>query len=205
MKPRTTLLSLIAMTTAAVASDLSPKEANAVEKRFFATQQKTRTLEAAFTQTISAPGLRSPVLSRGQLFYRAPDDLRIAYTEPVGDLLQLDKARFTTIRAGQSPVLRPPDHPSARALSALRDILRGQRPPGDMHATVNRRGTDYIVVLRPATTGAFQPEQIENTIEAKTLQLRSMSITLPRGTVMKFDFSPRRRNQPLPSDAFTPL
>lgn len=196
------IILLLAALTATTAAALPDAEADALEKRFFDAQRGTRTLTADFTQTVDAPGLPAPVVSRGRLTFRAPDDLRIDYTEPAGDVLQLDATAFTTRRAGQDPVRRPPDHRSARALSALREMLRGQRPAGDWQAAVTRRGRDYLVVLVPPTTGGFQPQRIENIIEAATLQLRSLTLSLPRGTTMRFDFSQPRRNRPLPERAF---
>jgi outer membrane lipoprotein-sorting protein len=194
---------LVTLIAAADAAELPAAAAAELEKRFFAAQRATRTLAADFTQTLTAPGLPAPVVSRGQILFRAPDDLRIVYTEPAGEVLQLDATSFTALRTGRPPVRRPPGHASARALSSLRDILRGQRPEGEMAATVTRRGHDYLVVLTPAATGGFQPERIENIIDARSMQLRSMSITLPRGTLLRFDFAKPRRNQPLPPDAFS--
>jgi len=194
------LLAGLAATTAA--AEIPAAEAAALEKRFFDAQRGTRTLTADFTQTVEAPGLPAPVVSRGRLTFRAPDDLRIDYTEPAGDLLQLDAAALTTRRSGQDFVRRAPDHRSARALAALREMLRGRSPPGEWHATVTRRGRDYLVVLTPHTTGSFQPQRIENIIDATTLQLRSLTLHLPRGTIMRFDFSRPRRNGPLPDRAF---
>ncbi len=202
MNFRNIFLSLAALTANALAGALSPDEAAALEKRFFAAQSETRTLQADFTQRVSAPGLPAAVVSRGQLFYRAPDQLRVAYTDPAGELMQLDGSEFTSVRSGRAPVTRRDDHPSARALAALRDVLRGHRPPGKMNISVTRRGGDYVVVLTPRTPGRFQPEQIENIIDARTLQLRSLSLTLPRGTVMRFEFTRLRPDRRLPNGAF---
>ena len=202
MNFRNIFLFLAALTANAVAGALSPDEAAALEKRFFAAQSETRTLQTDFTQSVTAPGLPAPAVSRGQLFYRAPDQLRVAYTDPVGELMQLDGSEFTSVRSGRAPLIRRDDHPSARALTALRDILRGHRPPGKMNISVTRRGGDYVVVLTPHKPGRFQPEQIENIIDARTLQLRSLGITLPRGTVMRFEFTRLRPDRPLPDEAF---
>ena len=71
-----------------------------------------------------------------------------------------------------------------------------------MQVSVTRQAGHYRVVLVPSARGGFQPENIENTIDEDTMELRSMSLTLPRGTVMRFDFSAIRRNHRLPTDAF---
>jgi outer membrane lipoprotein-sorting protein len=203
MNTRILFLALAAPAVTALAGDLSSTEAAALERRFFAAQRETRTLEADFTQSVTAPGLPAPAISRGQLLYCAPDQLRIAYTDPSGELMQLDGADFTAVRNGRPPVVRPDNHPSARALVALRDILRGRRPPGEMDVSVTQRGHNYVVVLTPRTTGRFQPERIENVIDGRSLQLRSLSLTLPRGTLMRFEFTRLRPDRPLTDSAFT--
>lgn len=202
MNVRTIFLALAVPAAGGFAGELSATEAAALEQRFFAAQRETRTLGADFTQSVSAPGLPDPAISRGQLVYRAPDQLRIAYTDPSGELMQLDAKHFTAVRSGHPRVVLPEDHPSARALAALRDILRGRRPPGEMNVSVTRQGRDYVVVLTPRTPGRFQPERIENIIDARTLQLRSLSLTLPRGIVMQFEFTRLRPDRPLPDGAF---
>lgn len=202
MNTRILFLALAAPAVGAFAGDLSSTEAAALERRFFAAQRETRTLEADFTQSVTAPGLPAPAISRGQLLYRAPDQLRIAYTDPSGELMQLDGTDFTAVRNGRPPVVRPDNHPSARALVALRNILRGRRPPGEMDVSVTQRGYNYVVVLTPRTTGRFQPERIENVIDGRSLQLRSLSLTLPRGTLMRFEFTRLRPDRPLTDGAF---
>ncbi len=202
MNFRSIFFSLVALTANGTAGTLSPDEAAALERRFFAAQREMQTLEADFTQSVTAPGLPAPAISHGQLFYRAPNQLRISYTDPAGDSMQLDGSDYTALRSGRAPVVRPADHTSARAMTALRDILHGSQPPGDMKVSVTRQGNAYIVTLTPRTPGRFQPERIENIIDARTLQLRSLSLTLPRGTVMRFEFTRLRPNRPLPESAF---
>ena len=177
------------------AEQLSPPEGAALEKRFLTAQKQTRTLEAIFHQTVSAPGLREKVSSEGNITYAAPDDLGIAYTNPPGDSLELRGKKFTTVRAGRKPVTRGDDPPSSRALVTLRGILRGIPPAYPMTRTVWRQNGEYVVVLTPVHPSATQPKQIKNVINAQSLQLLSMSITLPRGATIEFNFSQIRRNQ----------
>jgi outer membrane lipoprotein-sorting protein len=201
MKKLATILSAILLTHHATARELAADEAAALEKRFLSAQQKTRTLQADFRQIITTPGLRDPAASAGRLLYLAPDNLLVTYTDPAGDYLLLRGNKFIFRRAGKSTV-RDASDPSARALAALRDILRGTPAGSVMARSVTQSGNKYIVTLTPSAPGSNEPERIENLLESSTLQLHSMTITLPRGTNLQFIFSGIRRNAVLDPQAF---
>lgn len=204
MKLPAPLLIVPALLQLTLAQELPVREADDLEKRFFRAQQEHETLAAAFTQTVTAAGLPAPVVSQGNLYYRAPDSLRIEYTSPAGDFLQLQGTLFTARRAGGKIVTRSADHPSARALVALREVLRG-RPPADETTVrrVTREGAFFRVTLTPSFAGPDAPGMIENLIEVKSLQLRSLGVSLPRGAVMNFDFKQIRTNRSLPAGVFS--
>jgi outer membrane lipoprotein-sorting protein len=183
-------------------AELSTREADALERRFFAAQAGTATLEANFLQTISAPGLQKPVSSAGRMFFRSPEALRIEYTDPAGDWMQLGGGNYTVVRSNRQPVSRPEDHPSARVLAALREILRGRQPAEEMRRSISREGEVYRVTLEPLRESANQPARIDIEAAVEGLELRSLLVALPRGASMRFDFSGWRRNHPLPANAF---
>jgi outer membrane lipoprotein-sorting protein len=54
---------------------------------FVRTQQQTQTFQADVKQTVRLHGLKKPVESIGRLFYKAPDKLRIQFTQPAGEYL----------------------------------------------------------------------------------------------------------------------
>jgi outer membrane lipoprotein-sorting protein len=201
MKTLTAICTAIILTHSATGRELAADEAAALEKRFLSAQKNTRTLQADFKQIITAPGLRDSAASTGRLLYQAPDNLLVTYTEPAGDYLLLRGDKFTSLRAGKSTTRDAAD-PSARALTALRDILRGAPPGSVMARSVTQSGGKYIVTLTPAVPGLNQPQRIENLLETSTLQLQSMTITLPRGATMQFIFSRIRRNAALDPKAF---
>ena len=64
---------------------LSPTKAKALRTRFETRQRDTTSWTAAFTQTLTMPGLRASIASEGTLTFRAPDALRIEFTKPVGE------------------------------------------------------------------------------------------------------------------------
>ena len=189
------------LTHTATARELPSNEAASLEKLFMSSQKNTRTLQADFRQTIAAPGLRDPATSEGRLFYRAPDDLLVNYTNPLGDYLLLRGETFTSFRSGNLTT-RDASHPSARALTALRDVLRGTPPDGPMVRYVTQSGGKYTVTLAPEVAGSNQPERIENVLDASNLQLQSMTITLPGGATMQFQFLRLRRNAAINAKVF---
>lgn len=203
MKLPAILVILPALLHAAPAQELPPREAGELEQRFFRAQRAHRTLTADFTQTVTAAGLPAPVVSEGRLYYRGPDSLRIEYTSPAGDFLQLQGNRFTARRSGGKIVTRPAEHPSARALVALRDVLGGQPPADEMDRRVTREGALFRVILTPSFARPDAPGMIENLIDAKSLQLRSLGVSLPRGAVMTFAFRQIRTNHSLPAGVFS--
>lgn len=195
------LLFLIVWGARGVAAEIPAAEAAALEKRFMQTQAATNTLGAGFVQTVSAPGLREPVRSEGRLHYRAPDDLLIAFTQPAGDILELRGDSFRAVRNGRE-TRRSANHPSARALVALREILRGQHPDDAETVRVEHSDGAYRVSLVPSTAPPAAPREIVVTVDARDLLVRGLEITLPRGATLTYDMREIRRNRPLPDGIF---
>lgn len=193
---------LLLACTPALGGELSPAQAAKLEQGFFQQQKSNRTLTARFTQTISARGLSQDVASRGKLYFRAPETLRIAFEEPAGEVQQIDARHFITLRPDTAPQQLPPTHPSAAALAALRDILHGIRPEIRMQSSVRRTDDHYEVELTPLQPSNRQPQKITLVIHTRTLQLESFTILLPRGMQMNFQLTDLQRNTPLPTGIF---
>ena len=187
-----------------MAGELSPEEMRRLEKRFVQTQQSIRTLRADFEQVIRMPGMRDPVVSRGEFLYRAPNDLRVTFTDPPGDYLLLRGDTFEMARAGKPPARKPSTDRSARALVAIRKVLRGEPESLEdkMDHKISRLDQEFVVSLTPVTRSPQLPEKIENRVDAETLLLRNMTITLPRGMFLEYRFSRPRRNIPLDGTLF---
>lgn len=186
---------ILLITATAFAGDL--------EERFLESQKNLQSLQADFRQTITSPGLKQPVVSEGRFYYLAPDKLRIDYTKPEGDYFLLNGDHFESRRRGKAPVVVPVDHPSARALSSLREVLRGTPPTEDFQKQVDREDGVFRVVLTPATASPAMPQKIENRIDPNSLALLGMSITTPKGAGMEFVLENPRRNQPLDPAVFS--
>jgi outer membrane lipoprotein-sorting protein len=175
--------------------ELSPEEDADLTRRFIASQRSLRTYRAEFEQSLSLLGLRNPSVSKGTFSYRAPDDVRIDYSQPAGDFFLLRGEQFHLAKNGNPPRSYPATDRSARVLVALRKIMGGRTEAGaGMVRKVRREGSDYVVTLTPETPSRDVPERIENRIDAGSLALKRMTVTLPRGTSMEFSFSNPERN-----------
>lgn len=185
------------------ASELSPAENANLSQRFIESQRALRTFRADFEQTVSLLGLRNPSVSKGTFFYRAPDDVRIDYSQPSGDFFLLRGENFHVARDGGAPRSSPASDRSARFLVALRKVMGGRADAGaDMVKTVRHEGDEYVVTLKPRTPSRDVPEKIENRIDADLLVLKKMTVTLPRGTSMEFSFSNPERNAKIDETLF---
>jgi len=175
------------ISTAAFGEDL--------EARFLASHKNLEPLQADFRH--------QPVVSEGRFYYQAPDKLRIDYSRPAGDYFLLNGDRFETRRREKPPVILDANHPSARALVALREVLRGTPPAGEFQKQVERRGGEFRVILTPLAPAPTLPRKIENRVDAKSLTLLGMTITMPQGAAMEFVFENPRRNHPVESGVFS--
>lgn len=184
------------ISTAAFGEDL--------EARFLASHKNLESLQADFRQTITSPGMRQPVVSEGRFYYQAPDKLRIDYSRPAGDYFLLNGDRFETRHRGKPPVILDANHPSARALVALREVLRGTPPAGEFQKQVECEDGMFRVILTPLAPSPTLPRKIENRVDAKSLALLAMTITIPQGAVMEFVFENPRRNQTIEKGVFSP-
>jgi outer membrane lipoprotein-sorting protein len=174
-----------------------------LEARFLGNQKKIKTLQADFQQTILFPGMRSPVVSLGRFYYQAPDKIRINYTSPAGDYFLLSGDLFETRRNRKPPVVQDSKHPSAGALTALRKVLLGTPPGGEFQKTVERSGDEFTVTLQPLVPKPSLPRKIVNRVDARSLELLGMEISLPQGGTMKFEFQNIDINQRIGADVFS--
>jgi outer membrane lipoprotein-sorting protein len=173
------------------------------ESRFLASHKNLESLQADFRQTITSPGMRKPVVSEGRFYYQAPSQLKINYSRPAGDYFLLSGDRFETRRRGKPPAVLNAGHPSARALVALRQILRGSPPAGEFRKQVESENGEFRVILTPLTPSPTHPQKIESRVEAKTLALIGMAITMPQGATIEFVFENLRLNKPVEPAVFS--
>lgn len=195
---------LLAVISTASAQVLSPEQAKALEKKFLRFQQASRTMQVDFRQTLSSHGLQYPVVSEGKVYFRAPGDLCVSYTRPEGDYYLLSGEQMKVSKRGKPARIIPLSQPAAKPFVAMRDFLRGAHTQEEKQfkRTVERVGEEYVVTLEPNLPSPVLPKLIENRLDAATQMLKSMQITMPSGTAMKFEFSNPVRNQQVDPSIF---
>lgn len=185
---------------------LSGDKAEALRKRFDLHQQGTRFWCADFTQTLSAPGLKTPIVSEGKIRYRAPDALRIDFEKPSGDfMLALGEDLFVQ-KSTKSIVRRSIQTDSVgKPLLGLLRMLRGQ-PTEEAELfdfQVNRTGDVYEIELsKKAGAPAHIPKKILNSITCDTLDIKSVVVVLPNGGSLNYSFRSLSRNRPIAASFF---
>jgi len=188
------------------AEPLPVEKAEALRKRFEVHQQGTRFWSADFTQTLTAPGLKEPIVSEGKIRYRAPDALRIDFEKPAGDFmlalgvdLFVQKSRRGIVRKSiQTDTVGKP-------LLGLLGMLRGRptEEAGMFEFQVTRTGEVYEIELsKKPGAPAHLPKRIINSIAVETLEIREVTIVLSNGGVLGYAFRTSSRNRPLEMSFF---
>ena len=187
---------------------LSADKAEALRKRFDLHQQGTRFWTADFTQTLSAPGLKTPIVSEGKIRYRAPDALRIDFEKPAGDfMLALGADLF--LQKSNKGIVRRSIHTDTvgKPRLGLLGMLRG-RPTEEAELfdfQVARAGAVYEVELtKKPGAPAHMPRRILNSIAVDSLDVMDVTIVLPNGGSLSYAFRSSVRNRPLATSYFEP-
>lgn len=162
-------------------------------------------LGAEFSQEVANPILERTSTGRGTLLYKAPDRFRIAYSDPVGDVVVNDGERVWIYLPSSQPgqVIRQPaaDAGVRNPLTYLRD-LRGRYV-----ASLAGRET---VAGRPADHLAMEPgggdppfARLDVWVDVATKLPRRVRTTTPDGVVTTYTFRTFQRNVDLADRLFT--
>ncbi len=190
----------------ALAAPLSAERAAMLRAQFQTRQSETLTWSATFMQTLTVPGLREPVVSVGTLAYRAPEQLRLDFTQPAGEFVLILGDQLFIQKAGMRLAEKSLREDSAgRPFLSLLGLLRGQPTEEESAYTaeVTREEGHYAVVLsRKTDASSRMPTRITNTIAADTLDLREVVVELPNGGMLSYRFDGITRNRPLDTARF---
>ena len=199
---------LLAPSIHAEPEPLSPASAKALRIRFETRQHDTRSWTAAFTQTLTMPGLRASVASEGTFTFRAPDSLRIEFTKPAGELVLILGDRFFLRKPGKPVVEKSMSGDNAgKPFQALLNLMQG-RPPENEEQFVPRVTQEedrYVITLtkKPGATGKL-PKRITNIVSEATLDVREVFVELPAGGSLSYVFREPIRNRAVDARLFTP-
>ncbi|GMV51379.1 MAG: hypothetical protein AMXMBFR67_29220 [Nitrospira sp.] len=186
------------------------QEVREVVKKIQARYEKTKDLQASFTQKTRIEGFATPVLSTGRFYIKKPGRLRWDYIEPATEEIYVNKedvkmyvpehkqvlvGKLTYMAASQAP------------LQLLQGVAKLDEE-FDITPTAGKdRGAGGIPVLTlTPKEGRAEPERaiqrIVIEVEPKTYFLKTIALHEVSGNVATFDFVELKANSGLKDDLF---
>jgi len=202
------ILSVVLFTAVSLhAEPLLQNKAEELRARFQERQQQTKTWSAGFTQIISMPGMREPVVSRGTLSYSAPDQMRLDFTKPEGEFALVNGDQVFLQKTGKKLSKKSLGDNAGKPFEMLLGLLQGQsrEEEKDYQPTITREKDRYVIVLLKKDGASRRlPKQITNTLDAVTMEIREVLVELPNDGTIHYRFEEVARNRPLDAALFTP-
>ncbi|HEX6950575.1 MAG TPA: outer membrane lipoprotein carrier protein LolA [Nitrospira sp.] len=188
------------------------KEVREVMKRLQARYEKTKDLQADFTQKTTIEGFERPMTSSGKVYIKKPGRLRWNYLEPSTEDIYVDREDVKVYVPEHKQVLVGKLTHMAASRAPL-ELLQGAAKLDasfDAEPTSGKgRGVGGIrlVTLIPKTRegdvhGTVQKIVVE--VFPKTYFIRSLSLHEMSGNVSNFEFSSLQSNIGLDDDLFVP-
>src|SRR5512145_3225291 len=195
-----------------VTDDQSRKEVREVVKRLQSRYEKTKDLQADFTQKTTIEGFERPMTSSGKVYIKKPGRLRWTYLEPSAEDIYVDRDDVKVYVPEHKQVLVGKLTHMAASRAPL-ELLQGAAKLDasfDAEPTSGKsRGVGGIrlVTLVPKSHesqahGTVQKIVVE--VFPKTYFIRSLSLYEVSGNVSNFEFSSLQSNLGLDDDLFVP-
>ncbi|WHZ23411.1 MAG: Outer membrane lipoprotein carrier protein LolA [Nitrospira sp.] len=186
------------------------QEVQEVVKKIQGRYEKTKDLQASFTQKTKIEGFSTPVISTGRFYIKKPGHLRWDYIEPATEEIYVNKddvkmyvpehkqvlvGKLTYMAASQAP------------LQLLQGVAKLDEE-FDIAPTANReRGAGGIPLLSlTPKDGRAEPERaiqrIVIEVQPKTYFLKTIALHEVSGNVATFEFSELKPNNGLKDDLF---
>ncbi|WHZ17550.1 MAG: Outer membrane lipoprotein carrier protein LolA [Nitrospira sp.] len=186
------------------------QEVQEVVKKIQGRYEKTKDLQASFTQKTKIEGFSTPVISTGRFYIKKPGHLRWDYIEPATEEIYVNKddvkmyvpehkqvlvGKLTYMAASQAP------------LQLLQGVAKLDEE-FDIAPTANReRGAGGIPLLSlTPKDGRAEPERaiqrIVIEVQPKTYFLKTISLHEVSGNIATFEFSELKPNNGLKDDLF---
>lgn len=186
------------------------KEVREVAKKIQARYEKTRDLQAQFTQNTKIEGFATPIVSSGSLFIKKPGKLRWDYRDPaveeiyvngndvmmyVPEHKQVLVGRLTQMTASQAPLQLLQGAAKLDEHFDIQPTLGGEKGEGGIP----------LVTLVPRDTG---PESVRTVVrivveaQPKTYFIKTVSIHEVSGNVATFQFHDLKPNSGLSNSLF---
>ncbi|MCC2643039.1 MAG: putative Outer rane lipoprotein carrier protein LolA [Nitrospira sp.] len=186
------------------------QEALEVVKKIQARYEKTKDLQASFTQKTRIEGFSTPVISTGRFYIKKPGRLRWDYIEPATEEIYVNKddvkmyvpehkqvlvGKLTYMAASQAP------------LQLLQGVAKLDEEFDIAPAPDKERGAGGIPLLSlTPKQGRSEPERaiqrIVVEVQPKTYFLKTIALHEVTGNIATFEFSELKPNSGLKDDLF---
>lgn len=187
-------------TTAAATQD-----AEAIARAADAALESLRSLGAEFDQEVVNPILERTSTGRGTLLYKAPDRFRIAYADPVGDVVVNDGDHVWIFLPSSQPgqVIRQPSEESGvqNPLTYLRDLRRHFEATHAGRETILGHPADHLAMT--PKTGRAPFAGLDVWVDVSTKLPRRVRTTTADGVVTTYTFKTFQRDVTLADRLFT--
>jgi outer membrane lipoprotein-sorting protein len=185
---------------------LTAAKATELRKRFESFQKGTRFWSAHFSQTLTVPGLKTPIVSEGKIWFRSPDSLRIDFEIPAGEWMLTRGDVLVVRKPGKTPSEKPLNSsPAGKPLLGLISLLNGQpvQEADWFHPEVSREGESFhIELVRKEGASSQLPKRISNIVKANSLDVQQVTIHLPNGGSLSYQFEGVERNRTIDPSLF---
>lgn len=186
------------------------QEVQDVVKKIQARYEKTKDLQATFTQKTKIEGFSKPVVSSGRFYVKKPGRLRWDYVEPATEEIYVDKedvrmyvpehkqvlvGKLTNMAASQAP------------LQLLQGVGKLDEEFDIEPTAAKERGAGGIPLLSlTPKQGRFEPERavqrIVIEVQPKTYFLKTIALHEVSGNVATFEFADIKPNTGLKDELF---
>jgi outer membrane lipoprotein carrier protein len=195
-----------------VIDEQARKEVRDVMKRLQARYEKTKDLQADFTQKTTIEGFERPMTSSGKVYIKKPGRLRWNYLDPSTEDIYVDRddvkvyvpehkqvlvGKLTHMAASRAPL------ELLQGAAKLDASFDAEPTPGKSRGVGGVRLVTLVPKSREGEThGAMQKIVVE--VFPKTYFIRSLSLYEISGNVSNFEFSSLQSNIGLDDDLFVP-
>jgi len=195
-----------------VADDQARKEVQEVVKRLQARYEKTKDLQADFTQKTVIEGFERPMTSSGKVHIKKPGRLRWTYLEPSAEEIYVDRDDVKVYVPEHNQVLVGKLTQMAASKAPL-ELLQGAaklEESFDVEPTPGKGrglgGIRLLTLLPKSHEGEARRSLQRIVVEVfpKTYFIRTVSLYEISGNVSNFEFSSLQANIGLSDDLFMP-
>lgn len=190
--------------------DHALREVRDIVKHIQARYEKTKDLQADFTQKTKIEGFERPVISTGKVYLKKPGRLRWDYLEPANEQIYVTQddvkvyvpehkqvliGKLTQMAASQAPLQL------LQGVGKLEESFDIQPTAGKEQGLAGVR----LVTLIPKARGQDSARNLQKIVVEvfpKTYFLRTVSLYEISGNVATFEFSELKPNTGLTNDAF---